>query len=131
MHCQECQRDTVCKRLLALRHRQHQTHLNHVQRSKLCAYPSVANRIREVFAYDVDEEEKRLWEEVAAVTGGGAGPLSFSRVGGVSCGASATHWRQAVDDGSDEETREDCVDVPDDGLLATESAILFRDVSVY
>ncbi|KAG8213452.1 hypothetical protein J3R82DRAFT_11968 [Butyriboletus roseoflavus] len=137
MHCQECKRDTVCKRLLAFRHRQHQTH--HVQRNnKFHAYPArgtntsvvdddrvvLANRLREVFAYDMDEEEKSLWEEVAAVTG--AGPLSFSRAGG-SC-AVATHWR-AVDDGHDDGTRDDYVD--DESLLANESAILFRDVSVY
>lgn len=139
MHCQECQRDTVGKRLLAFRYRQHQTQTHHVQRNKLPAYPArganasvvdddrivLANRIREVFAYEMDEEEKSLWEEVAAVTGGG--PLGFSRVG-APCGVAA--HRRAVDDGSDDGARDEYLEMPDEGLLANESATLFRDVSV-
>lgn len=136
MHCQECQRDTLCKKLLAFRYRQQRTH--HVQRAKLqlqlplplpafsfssLTGPSgvdddrtvLADRIREVFAYEMDEEEKSLWEEVAAVTG--AGPLPLSRVG-VPC-ATAAHR----DDGAHEEHLE----APD----ASASAALFRDVTVY
>lgn len=138
MHCQECKRDTVGKRLLAFRYRQHQTH--HVQRNKLHTYPArganasvvnddrivLANRIREVFAYEMDEEEKSLWEEVAAVTGGG--PLPFSRVG-APCAAAA--HRRAVDDGSDDGVRDDYLEIADESLLANESGTLFRDVSVY
>ncbi|KAH0832885.1 hypothetical protein J3R83DRAFT_11837 [Lanmaoa asiatica] len=134
MHCQECKRDTVGKRLLAFRYRQH-----HVQRNKLHAYPSRgANtsvlgddriaRVREAFAYEMDEEEKSLWEEVAAVTG--AGPLPFSRVGLPCAAAAAAHWR-AVDDGSENGTCDDYLEGPDEGLFANESATLFRGVSVY
>ena len=85
----------------------------------------LANRIREVFAYEMDEEEKSLWEEVAAATG--AGPMPFSRVG-APCAAAA--HRRTVDDGSDDGTH-DYLEIPDDGWLANESATLFRDVSVY
>ncbi|KAF8557105.1 hypothetical protein OG21DRAFT_1601864 [Imleria badia] len=141
IHCQECKRDTIGKRLLAFRHRQQQQ-TRHVQRNiKLLAYPSrgatnasvmdddrivLADRIREVFAYEMDEEEKSLWEEVAAVTG--AGPVSFSRVG-APCGAAA--HRRAVGDGSDEGVHDEYLENPDEDLLANESATLFRDVSVY
>jgi hypothetical protein len=137
MHCQECKRDTIGKRLLAFRFRQQQTH--HVQRNKLHTFPSrgvntsvmdddriaLANRIREVFAYEMDDEEKSLWAEVAAVTG--AGSIPFSRVG-APC---ATAHRRAMDDGNGDGTHDDYVEIPDDGLLANESATLFRDVSVY
>lgn len=85
----------------------------------------LANRIREAFAYEMDEEEKSLWDEVAAVTG--AGPISFSRVG-ARCGV-ATHQR-VVCDGSDDGS-DDHLNNPDDNLLMNESATLFRDVSVY
>lgn len=137
MHCEECKRDTIGKRLLAFRFRHQQTH--HVQRNKLHAFPSrgantsvmdddrivLANRIREVFAYEMDDEEKSLWAEVAAVTG--AGPIPFSRVGAP---CAAAH-RRAMDDGSDDGTHDDYLEILDDGLLANESATLFRDVSVY
>lgn len=82
----------------------------------------LADRIREAFAYEMDEEEKSLWEEVAAVTG--AGPVPFSRVG-APC-AAATH-RRVVEGGSDDGVHEGA----DEGLLVNESATLFRDVSVY
>jgi len=138
MHCQECKRDTIGKRLLAFRCRQQQTH--HVQHNKFQSILSrganssvidedrmvVANHIREVFAYEMDEEERSLWEEVAAVTG--AGHLPFSRVG-APC-AAAIH-RRAMDDGSDDGSHDDYLEIPDDGLLANEFATLFRDVSVY
>ena len=143
VHCQECKRDSVGKRLLAFRYCQQQTQHFRVQRSRLLAYPSpprgmtmtpsavdddrlvLANRIREAFAYEMDEEEKSLWDEVAAVTG--AGPISFSRVG-ARCGV-ATHQR-VVCDGSDDGS-DDHLNNPDDNLLMNESATLFRDVSVY
>lgn len=135
MHCQDCKRDTIGKRLLAFRYRQHQTH--HVQRNKLHTCPSrgtnpnddrivLANRIRDVFAYEMDEEEKSLWEEVAAVTG--AGPQPFPRVG-APC-AAATH-RRAVDDGSDDGAYDDYTETSDEGLFANESAVLCRDMTVY
>lgn len=139
MHCQGCQRDTIGKRLLVFRYRQHQTH--HVQRNKPLAYPTrgtttpvmnddrivLANRIREVFAYEMDEEEKSLWEEVAAITGAGPLPFSFSRAG-APC-AAATH-RRTVDDGSDD-AHDDYLESSDEYLLANASATLFRDVTVY
>ncbi|KAF8123459.1 hypothetical protein EV363DRAFT_1356541 [Boletus edulis] len=119
MHCPECKRDAIGKRLLAFRYRSQQTRL--VQGNKL-----LADRIREVYAYEIGEEEKSLWEEVAAVTG--AGPMSFSRAG-APC-ATATHLR-VVDDGSSGGTYDDYLEIPEDNLLANESGHLFREVSVY
>lgn len=74
----------------------------------------------------MDEEEKSLWEEIAAVTG--AGPLPLTRVG-TPCAAAT--YRRPVDDAADEGAHDDYMEIPDGGLRTTESATLFRDVTVY
>lgn len=91
---------------------------------------ALASRIREAYAYEVDEEERSLWEEVAAVTG--TGPLPFSvRAGAQPCGAAAYRRSAADASGSNEGAHDDFLDIQDEGLLANESATLFRNVSVY
>ncbi|KAF9234233.1 hypothetical protein BU15DRAFT_79254 [Melanogaster broomeanus] len=124
VHCQECKRDTVGKRLLAFRYRQ-QSYSQHTQ---LLPFPRHG-------ALEGDEDDNSLWDEVAAVTS--TVPLPIMRTGS-SCAAAVTNLGgpclkdlRGLDDGGDAGGDGDYSEIPGDDLLTNESVTLFRGVSVY
>ncbi|KIJ12793.1 hypothetical protein PAXINDRAFT_156765 [Paxillus involutus ATCC 200175] len=144
VHCQECKRDTVGKRLLVSRY--HEQHF-HSTRTQLLPFPSynttnslVRSDLGEVMMIEGDEDERSLWDEVAAVTS--TAPLPFSRTGSSCAVAAATNLRsppasprlrdlRAFDDGGHDGSGDGYPEIPDEDVLTNESLTLFREVSAY
>ncbi|KAF8841794.1 hypothetical protein BDN67DRAFT_488837 [Paxillus ammoniavirescens] len=140
VHCQECKRDTVGKRLLVSRY--HQQH-SHPKRSQLLPFPScnttnslVRSDYGEVMMIEGDEDERSLWDEVAAVTS--TAPLPFSRTGSSCAVVAAPNLRsppasprlsdlRAFDDGGHDGSGDGYPEIPDEDLLTNESLTLFRE----
>jgi hypothetical protein len=87
-----------------------------------------------------DEDERSLWDEVAAVTS--TAPLPFSRTGSSCAVAAATNLRsppasprlrdlRAFDDGGHDGSGDGYPEIPDEDVLTNESLTLFREVSAY
>ncbi|KAF9223891.1 hypothetical protein BS17DRAFT_781360 [Gyrodon lividus] len=143
VHCQECKRDTIGKRLLVFRYHQQQSHS---QRTQLHPFPSydttklVRSYHGQGMVIEGDEDEKSLWDEVAAVTS--TAPLPFPRTGSRCAVAAATHLRgppasprlkdlRGFDKGGNDGGDDAYPDILDEDLLTNESVALFREVSVY
>jgi hypothetical protein len=129
VHCQECKRDTVGKRLLAFRYRQQQFYAQHAQ-------PRPFPRLGAVTTIEGDEDDNSLWDEVAAVTS--TAPLPIMR-NGSNCAVAATNLRmsprmkdlRSCEDGGDAGGDGSYPEIPGEDLLMNESVALFRGVSVY
>lgn len=97
-HCQECQRDTLCKRLL----------VKHYRRMRRAAKKSrTASNVHKPLnspPYKIDEDEKILWNEVTAATSAEPSPGS-------------PHLRDLDDFGNNDG---DYPEIPDEGLLSAE-----------
>lgn len=97
-HCQECRRDTLCKRLLASGYRR----MRHT--ASMSRVPIVHDPLGSPH-YKIDEDEKNLWEEVTAATSGEPFPGS-------------PRWRDLDDFGDDDD--DDYPEIPDENLLSDE-----------
>ncbi|KIJ67034.1 hypothetical protein HYDPIDRAFT_186580 [Hydnomerulius pinastri MD-312] len=129
IHCQECKRDTIGKRLLAFRYRQksHHNRLLQISYSNNKEF-SLARSHREIMIEGNEEDEKSLWDEVAAVTS----TEPFSRSGS-SCAVTnlripASPRLQDLHDFNDDD---EYPEIPDEALLTNESVAHLREVSVY
>ncbi|KAH7884486.1 hypothetical protein F5I97DRAFT_1929344 [Phlebopus sp. FC_14] len=114
-HCQECKRDTVGKRLLAFRYRQQ----SQVEQTFGDKPTNSARSYCEMI--EADEEEKSLWDEVAAATSSELFPCGSDVVE-----ASSGPHLQDLDDF--DTNREDFLEIPDEDLLMNRS---LREVEAY
>ncbi|KAG1750084.1 hypothetical protein EDB19DRAFT_83739 [Suillus lakei] len=99
-HCQECKRDTLCKRLLVIDFRRKRRAAIMLGTAPVVQKPLSSPR------YKINDDEKSLWKEVTAATS--AEPFPGS-----------PRWRD-LDDFDDDDDGDDYPEIPDEDLLSDE-----------